>query len=339
MVNPYGDPLARLRSKGPRKASDVARERCPPPSPLMLPKRLYVMALLFLVLVFAVPPFLRHLGAPRAPVAPPPDAGALPPKPEPAAPAPADELDTRLDEQLDKLADGHEAPSPRHPPIEALLKIVTEEMTDAQWAARLAASDATLRHMLLDPERHRGLAVRAGGRVFESYSSVQPAFLEGDLSRRVEEVYLEDQQTGHTVCFYFINENRAIQWDVESEPAGQAPVYFIKDWARIEGIFLRSYTYESKEVRGGVPTKRTAAVVLARAVRKIPAPPSAAPAPAWPGYGYVTLGAVGLLIAGLFVLARVMNRRYGGAQPLRVKLAALKRAAAQPKDPASPPAP
>lgn len=239
--------------------------------------------------------------------------------PEPDVPTDPAQLEAEIQKLVAELIDGDEAPSILHPRMQRIAELIVK----GPPVQRVARADLTADRLIQDPAAHRGSVVRFSGRAVNAYSSNQPRFLRDDPDRSVEEVYLWDRATDHTICFFFVND-KSIQWTVEEKPAQAVPVRFINDWVEIEGIFLRTYEFETmRKDATGRNTKRTAAVVFATSVRKTPPPPPPPDsAPFWIVMGIV----VAVVAAGLGGLAFFMSRRHGDRTPMRVRMAQERKA-------------
>lgn len=241
--------------------------------------------------------------------------------PEPDVPTDPAVRQAEIQRLVAEMTDGDEAPSILHPRLERIARLLSE----GGPPTGPARTDLAASTLIEKPAAHRGAFVRFSGRVVNAYASEQPKFLLDRPGVNAEEVYLWDQASDDTICFYFINDG-SIKWTVEQKPASGAPVHFINDWMEIEGVFLRTYTYDTKLMdSSGRHTKRTAAVVFATSVRKTAPPP---PPPDQGSFWVVMTSVAAAVIVGLGVLAVVMNRRHGGAVPLRERLAHERKAKA-----------
>jgi hypothetical protein len=335
MDNPYGDPLARLRSKGSRSARDVVRAMQPPPQPPRM-TRIYVFAFLILFIVGIVPKLLDLLvrrlpargSAQTSAPAEAPDATVLrsvPAHQEPeGAPDGAQDLRSRLAAEIARLqgVDPNESPSARHPAVAEILRLLDTEATDAFVAGRVDPK-LTGAALLREPDRHRGAFVRLRGPVRDSFAVDRPAWLEERPGHNpLEQVFMEEHPGGRVLCVYFVNKDRGIVWRTSDKPLGGGTVYPILDWIEVEGVYLRPYEFESRLVRDGKAVRNRAALIVARSVRIVPPP---APVPDQQrSYQPLVIVAVGLAV-GVMVVGAIFTRRYGGRMPLRMAVARARR--------------
>lgn len=196
--------------------------------------------------------------------------------------------------------------------------------------------ESTVAHMLYDyPDICRGKVVRLTGQLTEVYIER----LNVTTTSKIEYVYLaamREKYTSRPVHFYLIQrptkadgskfETRTVEVDY-GQGVKRAVDVIKNTWVEIEGVFLKTYDYDSEYVRKGVPVKTRAAVLFAKNFREVPAPP--VPPDIREGLLYVIAG-LAIMIGGVVVFAAVLRRKYR-EDSLRFKLYQLKKGKSGPE--------
>lgn len=196
--------------------------------------------------------------------------------------------------------------------------------------------ESTVAHMIYDyPEICRGKVIRLTGQLTEVYLER----LNVTTTSKIEYVYLATMREKYTmrpVHFYVIQrptkadgskfETRTVEVDYGNGVTRSVDV--IKNtWVEVEGVFLKTYDYDSEYVKKGVPVKTRAAVLFAKNFREVSAP--AAPPDIREGLLYVIAG-LAIIIGGVVVFAAIIRRKYKD-DSLRFRLYQMKKGKSGPE--------
>lgn len=258
----------------------------------------------------------------------------LRPKPDPAfaqlPPVPDDEKDIlkELADEAAKFEDGEKPVTLNEPRMMKVLALV--EALPRETVSRLA-TEVPYMELAKKPADYRGRFVRLSGRGLEAYLDEQPGGGPPDPLRPVNQVYMEEMNAFHTVMFFFINHGtrkgdqveRMITFTIQEGTWEGVPRHFIKDYLVVEGVFLRTFTYESQLRENDAFRKRTAVVLYARNVAVRPPPARMTESM------FMAFVVMGIVVIVIFAIgfSWYARRRSGEDMPMRVKAAMLRREA------------
>lgn len=273
---------------------------------------------------------------------PDPSAAVLPPVPDAE-----EDILRELTETAQRFEDGEKPLNVNDPDM---LKVMA--LVEALPPRTVSSRTENVRWMDLakKPSEYRGRFVRLDGRGIEAYLDEQPGGGEPDPLRPVNQVYMEDVASFNTVIFYFVNYgewtddkksvNRRIMFEIQPGEWEGVTRNFIKDYLAVEGVFLRTITYESQLKANGEFRKRTAVVLYVRNIAKRPAPEKLTESMFM---AYVVAGIVTIVLF-IIGLSWYFKKQSGEDLPMRLRTAQIRRAAVKNGegilgDEAKPPAP
>lgn len=238
----------------------------------------------------------------------------------PLLPVPPGEV-TQFKELAAPFRDGMEKIEKETPEFITFLNVMANSVT-GEGLSKAVRKGLTAEIAFQKPAEHRGEVLQCYGQLIQLYTER----IDATTPDNREVVYLgvmTEYPTNRTVYFYMPERpadaatGKPIAFKAEMKKGHE----FLRDWVEIEGVFLRQYVYPSQyEDDKGQTIYAKAAVLFVKNLRVVPKPQFNDPR----GSFVFVVAGLGVVIAGIVVVAGVMSRKYGSGS-LRMKMFHLKK--------------